>query len=352
MQVGFDAHALGQQQTGNETYALGLLHGLAQIGFHVRAYSYVSPPTAGHYWRPLRRRSRWLRIAVDVPLAAARDGLHLYHGVWAVPPIMPCRTVVTVHDLTFAVHAGWLRRDRAAIMRRTVGHAVKRAVRVIAISEQTKADIVEWYGIPPERVCVTHLAPRPELLAEPDISRGKRDPYFLFVGNVVPRKNVGVLVQALALLRDRGTAVPLVIAGHPGPGQGDVLDRIRRLRLDGLVRFTGYLSNEALRSLYAGCTAVVHPALYEGFGLTPLEAMALGRPVLASDAGSLPEVVGDAGYLLPPSEPQAWAGAMEQVLCEVVNRQLVDRGLRRAAEFSWERCARQTVDVYRAAVES
>jgi glycosyltransferase involved in cell wall biosynthesis len=370
MRIGFDAHAIGRRQTGNETYALGLLHGLSRIGVSVLAYGYDAPPVNGHDWRRMRRSSRWLRIAVDVPLAATRDRLDIYHGSYALPPILPCRSVVTIHDLTFVAHPKWLPRGQATIMRHTVGHAVRRATRIIAVSECTKRDILEFYDIPEEKIAVTHLAPRPGFMgdAHPGESSPRTDesspradkssprtdessPYYLYVGNITPRKNVATLVRALDILKRRGAAIPLVVAGQPGAAHDEVSALVRSLGLENLVRFTGYVSDEELRALYLSCTAVVHPALYEGFGLTPLEAMALGRPVLAANAGSLPEVIGDAGILLPPTDADAWADAMERVLSPTLSEGLTVRGLRRAAEFSWERCARETVEVYEAALK-
>jgi glycosyltransferase involved in cell wall biosynthesis len=352
MNVAFDAHTLGQRQTGNETYVLGLLHGLEQIGFSVHAYGFVPPPTVVHPWRRLRPHARAIRIPIAVPLAARRDRLDLYHGTWAIPPVMPCPSVVTVHDLTFLLHPEWFRRDTAVLMGVMVGHAVRKAARVITISERTKEDIVERYLVPAEQITVTYLAPRPAFsMPVPDVHPSSA--YFLHVGNIQPRKNVGVLIRALAILRDRDLAVPLVLAGQPQAAQQDILIAIRRHRLEKLVRFTGYVSDDALRSLYAGCTALVHPALYEGFGLTPLEAMAMGRPVIAADAGSIPEVVGDGALLVPPGDAEGWADAMEQVLCnEPVRCDLARRGLMRAAEFSWERCARETVGVYERALRA
>jgi alpha-1,3-rhamnosyl/mannosyltransferase len=290
-------------------------------------------------------QSRWLRLAVEVPIAGAR-GLDLYHGVWALPPLIGCRTVVTVHDLTFCLHPEWFRRGHAAILQRAVGGAVRKADRVIAISERTACDIAEWYGIPRSRITVTHLAPRPEVMAGAGIARLPAEPYFLHVGNLVGRKNVQVVIRALALLRGRGVEVPLVLAGQPGDACEAVRALARRLGLGRLVRFSGYLDDRDLGALYASCTALVHPSLYEGFGLTAVEAMALGRPVLAADAGALPEIVGDGGRLLPPAEPNAWADAMERVL-NAPDWLPTERALRRAREFSWERCARETVEVYR-----
>jgi glycosyltransferase involved in cell wall biosynthesis len=280
------------------------------------------------------------------PLLAVRDRLDLFHAAYMLPPLLPCPAVVTVHDITFALFPEWYSGRGAALRAVMVPLAMRKAARVITISEHTKRDIVERFRIAPEKIAVTYLAPRPAFACrvEPE-ERGQ--PYFLFVGNVEPRKNVETVVRALRILRDRGLDLPLVVAGQPGRAYEHVHVLLDDLGVDQLVRFVGYVSDDSLRTLYGGCVALVHPALYEGFGLTPLEAMAQGAPVIVANTSSIPEVVGDAGLLVDPRNPEAWADAMARVHGdEELRSRLVISGLERAGQFSWEQCARETVDVY------
>ena len=138
------------------------------------------------------------------------------------------------------------------------------------------------------------------------------------------------------------------MAGKPGLNYASIVRLAGRLGLEDLVRFTGYVTDADLRHLYAACTALLHPALYEGFGITPLEAMVQGAPVVAARTSSIPEVVGDAALLLDPYDVEGWSAAMERILCDAdLRRDLQARGAERVARFSWERCARETLAIYR-----
>jgi glycosyltransferase involved in cell wall biosynthesis len=340
---------VGRHETGNETYALGLLTGFQRIGFPVDTYSFQPLAFPLHRQHRAFPHSSMLRIPVASPLLALRDRLELYHATYVLPPFMPCPTVVTVHDITFALRPEWFSRPVRTMLQRLVPVAMRQANRVLTISENTKRDIVARFGLPPEKVVVTYLAPRPTFsLPEP---RRERDPFFLAVGNVEPRKNLRTLVLAFGLLHSRCPEATLIIAGNPGPGGLELEMLAKSLGLAASIRFLGYVQDDELRRLYSRCTAHVHPAWYEGFGLTILEAMAQAAPVVASNTSSIPEVTGDAALLVDPARPGEWADAMERVLRDrSLQRRLRERGQMRAELFSWERCANQTVGAYRSAL--
>lgn len=349
--IGFDAHMVGKRETGNETYALGLLHGLDAIGVPVDAYASVDLPRSIHRVHRARPSASSIRIPVVTPALALRDRLDIFHSTYVAPPVLPCRSVVTVHDITFALHPEWFTRRVRTMLGALVPYSLGRAARVISISESTKRDMVERFKVHPERIDVTYLAPRPPYL-HPAPRQEEGDPFLLFVGNIEPRKNLETVLYALRLLLDRGIDLPLVIAGKSGYSHGRVHKIIRRLRLDGVVRFAGYVSDEELLSLYARAAALVHPALYEGFGLTVLEAMVQGVPVIASNASSIPEVAGDAGILLNPLDVEGWADAMERVASDrALRAEMSAAGRSRAALFSWEACARETARTYSRVLE-
>ncbi len=353
MRVGFDAHMVGRQETGNETYALGLLNGLDQIGFPVDAYTFDRPTHLRGYPGGIHRvhrvwpRSSYIRIPFTTPLVAARDRLDLYHATaYVLPPFLPCRAVVTIHDLSFELHPEWFPIRVRHMLATLVPLAVRKAARVIAVSECTKCDIVERYKVNRAKVAVTYLAPRP-VFATPMPRQERAEPFFLYVGNVEPRKNVETVIQAMRILRDRGMKLPLIAAGKSGLRFRQVAGLVRHLGLEDVVRFTGYVPDTELQALYASCLALVHPALYEGFGLTPLEAMAQGAPVIVANCASLPEVVGDAALLVEPENAEAWAEVMGRLAGDrALQIDLSTRGMARADQFSWRRCARQTVAVY------
>jgi glycosyltransferase involved in cell wall biosynthesis len=341
----------GAQETGNETYVLGLLGGLQEIGFAADTFAPMPLPFEFHRQHGLTSAPSMLRVPLLNPLAALRHRLDLFHATYVLPPWLPCAGIVTVHDITFALHPEWFAPRVRTMLGTLVPASMRRARHVIAISQSTKRDIVERYGLPEDKVTVTHLAPPKLIPVTPERPASYDRPYFLYVGNVQPRKNVSMLLDALRILKERGADVDLVIAGPVGASSQALLCRANTLGVSDRVRLTGYVDVNHLQSLYAGCVALVHPALYEGFGLTPIEAMARGTPVLASNAASLPEVVGDAGLLLDPIDPEVWADSMTLVLRDdTVRIRLATRGRERAARFTWAECARRTVEVYVAAL--
>jgi glycosyltransferase involved in cell wall biosynthesis len=245
---------------------------------------------------------------------------------------------------------------------------VRVATRLLAISKATKDDLVRIYGVPPERVAVTYLAADESYSPVEDLAQiaaakarhGIAGEYLLFVGTLQPRKNLVRLVQAFAEATGPGrnaqgqSGLPnlqLVVAGKKGWWYSELFSVVKALGLGSRVVFPGYVAASDLPALYSGSTAFVFPSLYEGFGMPALEAMACGTPVLASNVSSLPEVVGDAGILVDPTDTGALAAAMRRLVDDSALRaELRQRGLARASRFSWERCAHETLAVFREAL--
>lgn len=233
--------------------------------------------------------------------------------------------------------------------------AIRRADRIISVSEYTKGDLAERLKIDPERIDVVHNGVDHELfrpLETPGPERyglGDRDKTLLYVGSKHPRKNVGLVIQAMAQVAREFPQSVLILAGPPGThDQEAAIDAlIQDKDLAAHVVRIGFLSLEDLISLYNLSCVFVYPSLSEGFGLPPLEAMACGCPVVVSDATSLPEVVGDGGILVDPEDVEGWVHAITAVLKDdALREELRQRGLARAARFSWERAAEETIRVY------
>lgn len=284
------------------------------------------------------------------------DLLHPLAPIYPVPSAAP--QVITINDLLPLQHPDWYPGLTGHAARRSIVHHARVAREVIVPSAATADDVERTLGVPRERITVIFDGVSGAFSADPDDSAGAAvrarfglhdRPYVAVVGAVSARKNLEVLFAALDVLRRRGAEVPLLVAVG---GDGEGADRIRaeatRLAVEDCVVFTGWVPDEELRLLLAGADALVHPSLFEGFGLTPLEAMAAGIPVVSSTGGSLPEVVGDAGLLLDPHDPTAWAEAIERVVSDGELRDtLVAAGRERAARFTWADTARRTIDVYR-----
>ncbi len=267
--------------------------------------------------------------------------------------------IVTVHDLiryfdlkgySTYIHRPNLR-DRLYLHMDYAG--IRRATAIIAISETTKRDIVRHLGYPAERIFVVYHGVDHDLF-RPVEERPLEEPYVLFVGSEHPRKNLPALLRAFKMVKDsdrRFRHLKLVKVGAAGgreaPFRQRTLAAMAEVGLDGDVVFVEGVPDHQLPAYYSGAEVLVNPSLYEGFGFPPVEAMACGCPVIVSSAGALPEVVGDAALVVDPNDPQALAEAIRQVLTDSsLRHRLVTAGLRRAAQFSWERCARETEQVY------
>jgi glycosyltransferase involved in cell wall biosynthesis len=221
--------------------------------------------------------------------------------------------------------------------------------------------MVAHLGLAAGRIDVTYQAPRPAFTRRSDeairatcAALGLPARFFLFVGTLEPRKNVpGLLAAYAALPASVRKTHPLVLVGGWGWSTTGLADQLRQPEFCECVRHIGYLHDDALAALYSSCTALVWPTFYEGFGLPPLEALACGCPVIVSDTTSLPEVVGGAGVLLDPLQAPAWTAAMLRMVEDAAWRQQwCDRGPARAAQFSWARCARDTIACYRRALRA
>ncbi len=295
---------------------------------------------------------------VGVPLAAVAERLNLMHyPYFAAPLASPVPVVVTVHDVIPLALTAYRGSPLVRAYTALVGLATRRARVVICDSLHAKRDAVRLLQLPPERVRVVYLAPAPGLRPATDAEAaavrerfGLGARFFFYVGGLDRRKNLGVLLRAFARMAARYPQAQLAIAGT-APGRGALFPDWRglaaNLGLGDRVRFLGHVSEVEKAHLYSAALAFAFPSLYEGFGLPPLEAMACGAPVVCANASSLPEVVGEAALLLPAGDVAAWAEALARLWeDEALRRELRRQGLALAAQFTWEKTARETAEVY------
>lgn len=300
--------------------------------------------------------------ANPVPIDRVVGAVDVFHGLNYLLPSHWGRAarVVTVHDLSLLHHPEWHPTIRANLHRMPMRQTIRGAHHVITDVEAVRAEVIEHLGVAPERVTSVRLAAPPEFRPQrPEDLRPVLDRYglsaggyLLFVGALEPRKNVGRLLDALGLLRERGLDVPpLILVGPAGWRNQEV--RARAMAPSKRVRLLGYLPRNDVVALMAGAAAFTLPSLYEGFGLPVLEAMACGTPVVTSRTGALGEVAGDAALLVDPTDVEDMAAGLEKVLGDSQLRaDLARRGLVRAAQFSWEQVARETVRVYQRTLAS
>lgn len=326
-----DADFLGRGRTGDETYVENLLRALVPLAGDLRLAAIVrdaSLAPEGVEPLVLRARTQELRMTWAVPRLLARVRPRLAHFVHALPPRLPCPGVLTVQDVSFEREPRLMGvRDRL-VFRRIVPRSVRRAARVLAISERTKRDLVELYGVPNEKIVVTPLG------VDPAFFRGdsRRGTYLLFVGAIQERKDPLAAAAAASAV-----GLPLVVVGPEKDSR--LADQLRLAGAD--VR--GHVPKDELARLYRGAAALVLPSRYEGFGLPVVEAMASGTPVVATPDEALREVAGDAAVFAEPRDlPAAVRGALDD------RERLVAAGLERSRLFTWEETARRTLAVYRA----
>lgn len=303
-------------------------------------------------WTPSHNRFEQLAL----PIELIRRRIELLHSPDFIPPFRGrYRRVITVHDLTFLHYPQFLTSESRRYYNDQIARAVHVADHILTDSHATKADLIKLLGVYDDKITVVWLAPdaryKPQPLdaINPHLERlDLTMPYLLFVGTFEPRKNIAGLLQAYRMLLDREPAAPrLVIAGRRGWLFDETMARIDALHLRRYITFIDTPSDDDLLALYHGARALVLPSYYEGFGLPVLEAMSCGTPVIISDRGSLPEIAGDAALVIDPDDPAALADALQQVIEDNSLRQnLRNKGMQRAAEFTWQRCAHETLAAY------
>ena len=333
--VVIDADVLGRRRTGDETYVLNLLRELpgpaSAAGLRVAAVTRRPDLVPkGIEAIELATASRELRMTWSLPRLLGRVGADLVHTQYALPWRCPCPGVVTIHDLSFERDNLLMGARDRLVFRRIVPWSARRSVRVLTVSARSKRDLVELYGLAPQKVVVTPNGVDPGFRPG---DGGSRD-YVLSVGAVAPRKN-----QLAALAAAQAVGLPLVVVG-PEKDTGVA----RKLRSGGAT-LRGYVETEELASLYRGAACLVQASLYEGFGLPVLEAMASGTPVVTVRDEALVEVVGEAAVIVELD------GLAEGIRLALSGREeLVAAGLERTRAFSWRAAAERTVEVYRQAL--
>ena len=366
MRVALDAIPLVAAKTGIGHYTDALAESLARIHTD-HQYTLLSPfdfafpanhgtpSNLSKMYFPVRSvfRKWWL---VGLPSMLQISPFDVFHGTnYCIPVFAPCPTVVTVHDLSLFNQSHTHEDDNVRRGKRRIPIMMRRASKIIAPSEWTRREIIDHFHVPAERIRVIQEAARKEMIpltgeqsAGVLEKHGLTTPFLLFVGTIEPRKNLPALLRAYhELLRTTEHRPRLVICGGSGWKNEEVFQLVDELELGEMVRFLGYVADEDLPALYSTAECFLYPSVYEGFGLPPLEAMACGAPVITSNASSLPEVVGEAGLTHSPEDYRDLAGLIAGLLD---NRQARDHyrqaALRRSAQFSWDRAARETQAVY------
>ncbi len=309
----------------------------------------------------LRSRSQaavaiWRQLSLPAQLRKLKiDLVHFPSFIASLRSDTP--SVVTVHDLCFALFPEAFSTLRRIYYRSIIPQSVKRCDSVIADSDSTRKDILERLNAEDDRVRTVHLGVDPvrffRVIRESERERLREQynlpkEFILYVGTLEPRKNVARLIRAFDYgIVSRGLSHHLVIAGRKGWLFDDIFREVRALNLEDRVHFPGFIPPSHLAALYSMTRALAYPSLYEGFGLPCLEAMSCGAPVITSDRSSLPELVGDCALIVDPTSVDSIAGALNKICSDdELHKVLSEKGPRRASHFSWLTTAKKTVEVY------
>jgi glycosyltransferase involved in cell wall biosynthesis len=369
---------------GIGTYIRNLVHALAHID-NTNRYVLVTSPGEARAFAGLPGHFEVATYAgsderptdnIAFPWFLRRFSADLFHvPLNRVPAWMPKPYVVTIHDMASLLFAEQTNL-RADLHRWRFRRGLQRADCVIAVSASTRRDVQNYLGIPADRVRLVYSAPDPDFFrhghaadaraAGPQTEERERQrvmeryqihyPFLLYAGNIRPQKNIPRLVEAFAVAQNELASHPvykdlrLIIIGDEIARNPAVRRAMLHSRVENRARFLGFVPFDTLRAFYESAAAFVFPSLYEGFGLPPLEAMAAGTPVITSNVGSLPEAVGDAAMLVNPENVFDIARGIREVLLDAELRAtLVRRGRERVARFSWERPAREVLEIYQEA---
>lgn len=365
MKIGIDAHHIGGQRTGTETYVYNLVKNLALLepnGDRYAIYLNAQQTVGGLESKPNFEARRLpvspgaLRYALFYPAQSWSKCFDAFHAQFTLPPSLRGRTVLTVYDLSYERFPQFFRRKIVAQMKLLVPWSCRRADQIITISESSKSDLVEIYKLDPNLISVTypgppdHCKPMDSIQAKDHIrkSYGIDGPFILYVGNVEPRKNLPRLLDAFAQLkRKQRIEHKLVIVGQKAWLFNPVLERITKEGLAGEVVLTGYVPSSELPLFYNAASFMIYPSIYEGFGLPVIEAMACGTPVVTSVGSSLEEIARDAALLVDPYSVESIACAMDRLANDSdLQLRLRSASLLRAAKFSFRKMAELTREVY------
>jgi glycosyltransferase involved in cell wall biosynthesis len=365
MRIGIDAHGVGGHSLGlgNETYFRNLIASLLAIDHRNEYHIFINHPEAleGIVRDHSNVRlvsffpsSQWIQRPLSIPFYARRHKLDLVHVAFIRPPFTHCKTVITVHDVSYEIRPEdyhWLDRWRMKLL---VQDSCRRADLIFTVSNHARREINERYGIPMEKIVVTYnaadhakqssssTAKVPVPLADLPI------PYILFLGLIQPRKNLVRLIEAFDLFKSR-TDLPhhLVIAGKWGWGNTELKHTLDQLKHRDHIYLAGYISSRDIDKVMRDAALFVFPSLYESFAIPPMEAQQLSVPALVANNTCFPEIYGDSVLYCDPFSVDSIAEGIAKGLQDsVIRMELIKRGHQRAREFSWAKTARIALAAY------
>jgi len=356
MLIGIDASRIAKPiRTGTETYTIELVKALSQID-RKNEYILYSPKSieeqlpglgANFKFKVLPFGRFWTQIRLTREMINHKPDM-LFVPAHTLPLVFPSKSVVTLHDLGFKHFPELYSSGDLLYHNWAMGHSVKHASHIIAISQFTKKDILSCYTLDPAKITVIYEG-YDEKAFRPSGSKNTKKPYILFIGRLEQKKNIIGMIKAYGLLRnEKEIKHQFVLAGSPGFGYDKILAEINKLpaKIKKDIILPGYVSEEKYIELLKNADILFFCTFFEGFGLPPLEAMAAGVPVVTSNRTSIPEICGKAALLVDPDKPFDMAVALSKVINnDGLKKALISKGLARATLFSWRKTAEKTLEV-------
>lgn len=365
MRIGIDYHVLHHewQGSGIRRYIEGLYRSVLSLPNHHEWVFMVEDPTrvpedwpGQPEWLGLGTTSRVARLGWQTSRCLRQNQIDCFHMQFVAPLIKTCMEVVSIHDILFETHPQFFPRSAPFTLAPLIRRSARRASLILTISEYSKRMLMERWGVPEERICLTPCAVDPAIFNPGDPSQSRKlvketyqvEDYILSVGRIEPRKNHQSLVHSYAHLKERGKSLPkLVFVGGKDFGYRELAALIQEKGLEKDVVFLHSVSDVMLPHLYRAALIMAYPSFAEGFGIPPLEAMACGCPVITSRTTALQEVVGDSGWLIDPEQWPTISEALLMVIQSPSTRQeQIGKGLAQATRYSWESSAKSLIEAY------
>lgn len=372
MKIGIDAHVIGDKSGGNETYYKNLIEHICNIATDEEIYLYFNEWKKSSTIKIDNRKNIHIKSFKNsnpvkrnisyLPGYVQKDNLDILHLQYFPIFTKKCSIVATIHDISFEHYPEYFTKKDLFMNKILIPKLAKQADKILTVSNFSKQDIVDKYGINPEKIVVTHLATSEKfkiikdynLLQQVKTKFNLNGEYILTVGNLQPRKNLSRLFTAYINMRDKKLInEKLVVVGKKAWLYSDIFNFVNESKYKEDIIFTDYVEEEELALLYNGAKLFVYPSVFEGFGLPSLEAMSCGTPVVTSNITSIPEVTGNAAVLFNP-----WnVDDIEEKIVTTIKDQnmlnkLSDLGLKRSQEFSWKKTAETTFEVYKEVIRN
>jgi glycosyltransferase involved in cell wall biosynthesis len=366
MNIGINMMVVPSARTGIGTYAVNLVEQLLKLDGENRYFIFITGDlplenvnSERHHIINVCQNKSWIRRILAeqfiLPFLVKKYKIDLLHSVaFSCPAIKLCKSVLTIHDLAYRVFPETVLKSRRIYYNLMFPLYAAISDKIITVSENTKKDVIRYFHIPEDRINTVLLGVSGQLRQEDSIDTrtvlsglGITGEYLLYIGSLEPRKNLVRLLQAFALVREE-VNIKMVIVGPKGWMYDDIFSSAAATKHKEDIIFTGRVEDADLPKLYSQTNAFIFPSLYEGFGLPALDAMACGAPVIASDTSSLREVCGDTAVYVDPFEVESISESILMLLKDDRRREeLKLKGLERSRQFSWEKTARMTLEVYK-----